>query len=340
MTQPNDPSKKSPRTFQCRDQLWETFEQMARELECSIDYLVNEAMKQYARQRSYGGAGASTPSQRTPFPGGRDTSNDVRAPAPTPAPMPVRGPTPPPPAAHAQHPQHAPAQHAPPPLPTPAPHAVHAPPPAQHAPPPAAHTPPPVPASGGRLPPPPPVGGRGLPPPPPPPARHGGAPPLPPPMGRPGPGAPPPLPRQSMPPAPTPPPPPPMQPMAPMPQMAAPAPPPLPTPQMAPPLTSPQSMGGGGYIGTLTAIYQGERTSVNKDKFIIGRGRQTSDLTIKDPNVSRQHAMIEFQNGVYYMVDLGSTNGVEYQGQRIARKAIAEGDIYRICDHEVVFTYR
>ena len=49
-----DPNKKSARTFQCRDVLWETFEQMARELECSVDYLINEAMKQYARQRSYG----------------------------------------------------------------------------------------------------------------------------------------------------------------------------------------------------------------------------------------------------------------------------------------------
>src|SRR3954471_4906025 len=57
-----DPNKKSGRTFQCRDVLWETFEQMARELECSIDYLVNESMKQYARQRSY--------NPRTPFPGG------------------------------------------------------------------------------------------------------------------------------------------------------------------------------------------------------------------------------------------------------------------------------
>lgn len=94
------------------------------------------------------------------------------------------------------------------------------------------------------------------------------------------------------------------------------------------------------FVAVLTAIYQGERTAVNKEKFIIGRGRQTSDLTIKDPNVSRQHAMVEFQNGVYYMVDLGSTNGVEYQGQRVTRKAIAEGDTYRICDHEVVFTYR
>src|SRR3954452_21831744 len=57
----SDPNKKSARTFQCRDVLWETFEQMARELECSIDYLINESMKQYARQRSY------RPS--TPFPG-------------------------------------------------------------------------------------------------------------------------------------------------------------------------------------------------------------------------------------------------------------------------------
>ena len=58
----SDPNKKSARTFQCRDVLWETFEQMARELECSVDYLINESMKQYARQRSYG--------TRTPFPGG------------------------------------------------------------------------------------------------------------------------------------------------------------------------------------------------------------------------------------------------------------------------------
>ena len=37
---------------------------------------------------------------------------------------------------------------------------------------------------------------------------------------------------------------------------------------------------------------------VTKDRFVIGRGKQSSDLTLKDPNVSRQHAMIEFQNGI------------------------------------------
>src|SRR6185295_9916361 len=81
-----------PRTFQCRDMLWETFEQMARELECSVDYLINEAMKQYARQRSYGG--------RTPYPNaaGRNESGGGQYPSAPPPPMPpppsMRGPGP------------------------------------------------------------------------------------------------------------------------------------------------------------------------------------------------------------------------------------------------------
>ncbi len=81
----------------------------------------------------------------------------------------------------------------------------------------------------------------------------------------------------------------------------------------------------------------GERFQVTKDRFIIGRGKQTSDLTIKDPNVSRQHAMVEYLNGQYYIVDMGSTNGVEYNGQRVQRRVINDGDIFRVCDHELRF---
>ena len=97
-------------------------------------------------------------------------------------------------------------------------------------------------------------------------------------------------------------------------------------------------MGTSG--AALSVIYQGDKVSISKDRFVIGRGKQSSDLTLKDPNVSRQHAMIEFQNGVYFMVNMGSTNGVEYNGQRIARKQIAEGDVFKICNHEMRFTYR
>jgi hypothetical protein len=114
-------------------------------------------------------------------------------------------------------------------------------------------------------------------------------------------------------------------------------PPPAPMPAAPPPAQGPAPGAGSP---TLAAFYAGQRFVVNKDRFIIGRGKQSSDLTIKDPNVSRQHAMVEFLNGQYYMVDMGSTNGVEYNSERIARKAIAEGDLYRICDHEVRFSYR
>jgi pSer/pThr/pTyr-binding forkhead associated (FHA) protein len=87
----------------------------------------------------------------------------------------------------------------------------------------------------------------------------------------------------------------------------------------------------------LYIYYMGERFPVTKERFIIGRGKQSSDLTIKDPNVSRQHAMVEYLNGQYYIVDMGSTNGVEYNGQRVQRRVINDGDTFRVCDHELRF---
>ena len=71
-------------------------------------------------------------------------------------------------------------------------------------------------------------------------------------------------------------------------------------------------------------FYRGQQFPITKDRFVIGRGKQTSDLTIKDPNVSRQHAMIEFVGGQYFIIDLGSTNGVEY-GARPSTMAMSFG---------------
>src|SRR3954465_1058444 len=52
-------SKKTMRHFYCRDVLWETFEQMANDFDCSIDYLINEAMRYYARSKNYQSAQAT-----------------------------------------------------------------------------------------------------------------------------------------------------------------------------------------------------------------------------------------------------------------------------------------
>ena len=253
-----DPNKKTQRTFQCKEALWQKFEQMARELECSVDYLVNDAMKQYARQRGYGAA-AGSPSIPPPM-----------AAPPSSGPAPSSGVAAPPPP--------GPAKVAPPP-PAPGKRAAAAPPAPSHG-----HAaPPPLPQPGSAL--------------PAPTRRAPGPPPPPMPSGR------------SMPPPPPP-------------RAGA---------------SAPAAPGAAG--AKLTISYQGETFPVTKDRFIIGRGKQSSDLTIKDPNVSRQHAMIEFSNGQYYIVDMGSTNGVEYNGQRVQRKVISEGDAFKVCDHELRFSY-
>ena len=264
-------NRQTTRTFQCREALWACFEQMARELECSVDYLLNDAMKQYARQRGYNSTGADShaPSPTSSLPPSLRPSTPMRAPMP-PAPLGQQG-LPPVPPPGRQAPYYAPA-------PRGGPSAAPLPPPSQ----PAARRPPPAPL------------------PPPPTTRQMPA--------QPGYYVP-----SSVPPQPN------------YINHQAPAP-------VAPVMQ-------GGARPTVHIYYMGERYPVTKDRFIIGRGRQSSDLTIKDPNVSRQHAMIEYLNGYYYIVDMGSTNGVEYAGQRIQRRVVGEGDTFRVCDHELRFSY-
>jgi pSer/pThr/pTyr-binding forkhead associated (FHA) protein len=113
------------------------------------------------------------------------------------------------------------------------------------------------------------------------------------------------------------------------------APPAQAPPPPAPSAAAPRRPHAAPIARTLTIHYQGRPFQVTKDRFIIGRGKTSSDLTIRDPNVSRQHALVEFSGGNFYMVDMGSTNGIEFSGQRVQRKAIQNGDVFRICDHEL-----
>jgi hypothetical protein len=91
---------------------------------------------------------------------------------------------------------------------------------------------------------------------------------------------------------------------------------------------------------TLVLQFNGQTFPVEKDEFIIGRGARSADLAIRDGNISRRHAAVVFHDGVYFMKDLGSTNGIEFAGQRVESKRIEEGDLYRICDYELRFSYQ
>jgi len=218
---------KSAHSFNCRDSLWALFERMSKELECSIDYLVNEAMRQYAQSRDF----QLPPEEVQNLLEAEGAETAPRQPISTP---PAR-PTVPKPGT----PSVAPARPASDALPRP---------------------------SSLRPPPPPPPGAA-----------------------------------QSR---------------------------------------TPGSSGSSGpAMPRLTLIFQGRKIPVNKDQFIIGRGSKVADLTIKDENISRKHAALILHNGAFYIKDLGSTNGVEYQGKRIDSKKINEGDVFHLCNYEIHFTY-
>jgi hypothetical protein len=231
-----DPNKKSMRTFQCRDVLWESFEQLARDLECSVDYLVNESMKQYVRQRQQG--------PRTPFPTATTGENPQLGVTGTMRPIAPQGPA------------IRPARPVAPPF----------------APP---FAPPPMPAM-------PTAPQARIFPTPPPPSEH----------------APPPV----------------------IPRAAA-----------VPVLPNAAQV--------LVVYYAGQTFPVTKDRFIIGRGKHATDLRLADPNVSRQHAMVELSAEGAAIVDLDSTNGVEFAGERVKRRIIQTGDLYILCGHELRFEY-
>ena len=254
-----DQSKKTMRHFYCRDVLWETFEQMANDFDCSIDYLVNEAMRYYARSKNYQSPGGPAMTQGAPV---ANVPNNTSGPTsysggsgkPVGGGNGIRG-------------QQQPASQPPPqPMGT---------------------------AGAGVRRMQPPTPGYQVP------NNTANA------RGGPGPGGP-------------------------------------AGPHAGAPATghSPAPVSTMGTGPTLFLIYNGQRYPVTKDQFIIGRGSKTSDLPIKDGNISRKHAAVIRRNGTFYIKDLGSTNGIDYKGMRIDNKRIDEGDVFHLCDYELRFTYR
>jgi hypothetical protein len=89
----------------------------------------------------------------------------------------------------------------------------------------------------------------------------------------------------------------------------------------------------------LFLYYDGQVFEVNQEQFVIGRGSKYSDLAIKDANISRRHCAVVRRNGQYFIKDLESTNGIEFNGQRVDNHLIQEGTTYKLCDHEIRFSF-
>ena len=80
----------------------------------------------------------------------------------------------------------------------------------------------------------------------------------------------------------------------------------------------------------------GKRHQIPPDGAVLGRSREC-EITIEDPNVSRRHAEIRLDNGTWSIVDLGSTNGIEVNGERVSEARLDPGDRILLGRTEVVF---
>ena len=70
----------------------------------------------------------------------------------------------------------------------------------------------------------------------------------------------------------------------------------------------------------------------------VSVGRDPSNrMPIRDVTISRQHCIIEIQNGGAVVTDLESHNGTFVNGIPVSKRALAHGDVLRMGQCELVY---
>jgi adenylate cyclase len=96
---------------------------------------------------------------------------------------------------------------------------------------------------------------------------------------------------------------------------------------------------GPELLGELVPVGGGDAIPLQQEVMTIGR-RQSSDIRLDFPNVSSNHAELSHRNGVWYIRDLGSTNGVKVNGERTQRRPLRPGDEVAVANHKYTIQYQ
>jgi pSer/pThr/pTyr-binding forkhead associated (FHA) protein len=79
-----------------------------------------------------------------------------------------------------------------------------------------------------------------------------------------------------------------------------------------------------------TLVYNGSRYPLKTGINLVGRD-QTCDIFIPDPHISRKHISIDVvSDGSVTVLDLGSTNGVIINGDRVPSAILNPGDTFTL----------
>ncbi len=81
---------------------------------------------------------------------------------------------------------------------------------------------------------------------------------------------------------------------------------------------------------------EGMEFLITKENTVIGRDAG-ADIALKDAQVSRQHAAIEYGEGNYRLRDMESTNGTRMSGTLIKETTLHHGDKFSVGDTVLQF---
>jgi hypothetical protein len=92
-----------------------------------------------------------------------------------------------------------------------------------------------------------------------------------------------------------------------------------------------------GWLVARGGARPGDQLKLRGGSSTIGRDGRRSQLVVDDSSVSGEHAKIRFENGVFVIYDLASTNGTYVNGRRVEKQRLMDNDMVRLGRQEFVF---
>lgn len=88
----------------------------------------------------------------------------------------------------------------------------------------------------------------------------------------------------------------------------------------------------------LIPVGGGDPIPLQRDRLTLGR-RESCDVCLKFPNISGQHCELTCHEGIWYVRDMGSTNGTKVNGQQVQKKLLRPGDEITIAKRRFTIQY-
>lgn len=91
---------------------------------------------------------------------------------------------------------------------------------------------------------------------------------------------------------------------------------------------------------SLNKVDEDRKMQFNQETIAIGRQMRNNDVILKAPSVSRNHAHLEYENGKWYLEDIGSVNGTILNGEKLEpheKVQLHNGDLINICNSILQF---